>query len=330
MAWNFLILFVVLAGAGIVLLLLMVAVMTWLVVRPPRMTDGKALALLRRLSPGDLGLHYESITFDVNDTVSGGPIPIAAWWIPHEDAHGRCAVIVHGYADAKVGGIAWAPMFHRLGMNVLAIDLRCHGESGGRFCSAGYDERNDLSQVVDQVRRDHPEDTRQIVLFGVSLGAAVVAATAVNRRDIDAVIMECPYADFRSAAVTHGRVMGVPGGAVAKAALHLAQWLAKADFREVRPVDLIPHIPCPLMVIRGCRDFLVDDADAAALERAATTRAPELGQTIFWAIPNCGHVLGLACDPEYETRITEFVRTAMEDSASASADDPKLDEHAGR
>ncbi len=358
-----------LAGAGIVLLLVMVVVMTALVVRPPRMSDGKAMALLRRLSPGDLGLHYEKVTFMVDDAASGRQIPqgvsilfgrggfsrrlplnrrlkpplrqidsriekprqipIAAWWIPHPEAHGRCVVIVHGYADAKVGGIAWAPMFHRLGMNILAIDLRCHGESGGRFCSAGYYERDDLSQVLDQVRRDRPEDTKQIVLFGVSLGAAVVAATAVNRRDIDAVIMECPYADFCSAAVTHGRVMGVPGGIIAGAALRLAQWLSAADFSEVRPVDLIPRIPCPLMIIRGCRDFLVDQKDADALERASAARPPELGQTIFRAIPNCGHVLGLECDPGYEDQIAAFVNTAIDCAPPVGSSNPRMDEHAG-
>jgi pimeloyl-ACP methyl ester carboxylesterase len=201
-------------------------------------------------------------------------------------------------------------MFHGLGMNVLAVDLRCHGESGGRYCSVGVYERDDLGQVVDQLRRDRPDETRQIVLFGVSLGAAVVAATSVNRSDIAAVILECPYADFCRAAVTHARVMGAPGGAITNAALHLAQWLSGADFSTVRPVDLIPRIPCPLMIIRGDNDFLVDEADAAALKRAAASRSAGAGQTIYWEIPNCGHVLGLATDPGYQGRIKNFVQSA--------------------
>ena len=36
----------------------------------------------------------------------------------------RCVVLLHGYADAKVGAIAWAPMWHELGYHALAIDLR--------------------------------------------------------------------------------------------------------------------------------------------------------------------------------------------------------------
>ncbi len=64
------------------------------------------------LSPGDLGLLFDDVKFDVRDERSGEKLTIAAWWIPHPRAAGRCAVLVHGYADAKVGSIAWAPTWH--------------------------------------------------------------------------------------------------------------------------------------------------------------------------------------------------------------------------
>jgi pimeloyl-ACP methyl ester carboxylesterase len=297
--------------AGLVLLGVTVAVMSRLLLRPPRMTDGKALYILRRLSPGDLGLRYEDMQFLVHDEGSGKPIPLAAWWIPHPNAAGRCAILVHGYADAKVGAIAWAPMFHELGFNILAIDLRAHGHSGGRFSTAGYYERQDLDQVLTQLCRQRPDDTRQLILFGVSLGAAVVAATAVMREDIAAVIMECPYADFPSAARTHGRLMGAPGGAIAGLALRLAQWLSHADFEAVRPVDLIPRLACPLMIIRGCEDFLVDPADAAAIQAAAARRPADVGPTVYWAIEGCGHVLGLEADPDYPKKVGNFLANAL-------------------
>lgn len=304
--------FLMLLLGGVVLVAAAVGIMARLLLRPPRMTDGKALYILRRLSPGDLGLRYEEVRFLVHDEGSGRQIPIDAWWIGHPSAAGRCAVLVHGYADAKVGGIAWAPMFHELGLNVLAIDLRAHGHSGGRFSTAGYYERHDLDQILTQLREQRPNDTRQWILFGVSLGAAVVAATAVLRDDITAVIMECPYADYRSAALTHGRAMGAPGGAMARLALRLAEWISEADFDAVRPVDLIPRIACPLMIVRGCDDFLVDEVDAQRLEAAAQSRPPTAGPTVYWAIPNCGHVLGLEAAEEYQTRIGDFIADAFQ------------------
>src|SRR5688500_6788905 len=166
--------------------------MALMLLRPPRMTDGKAIFRLRRLSPGDLGLPFEDVTFTVRDE-RGRPLKLAAWWIENTGARGRCAVLIHGYADAKVGGIAWAPMFHALRFNVLAIDLRAHGDSGGSYCTGAYFERDDVAQAIDQLRASRPDATRTLVLFGVSLGAAVAAAVAARRDDIDAVIMESPY-----------------------------------------------------------------------------------------------------------------------------------------
>src|SRR5690349_14905225 len=59
---------------------------TWMMartlLRPPRMSDGRAIAILRRLSPGDLNLKFEEARFDVRDEQTGKPLRIAGWWIP--------------------------------------------------------------------------------------------------------------------------------------------------------------------------------------------------------------------------------------------------------
>src|SRR5690606_11778893 len=123
--------------------------------------------ILKRLSPGDLNMAFEDQPFAVRDDATGQMLRIASWWLPHPNGSSRTCIIVHGYGDAKVGGIAWAPSWRDLGYNVLAIDLRGHGESGGTVTTAGYNERHDLSQVIDQLRTVRPGATQQIVLFGV-------------------------------------------------------------------------------------------------------------------------------------------------------------------
>jgi pimeloyl-ACP methyl ester carboxylesterase len=120
--------YLTLAGVLVgVLMLMCVAIVVLLarsLVRPPRMTDGKAAWVLKRLSPGDLGLRFEEVAFDVRDARTGQMIRIAGWRIPQANADGRTVILLHGYADAKVGAIAWAPAWHKLGWNILAIDLR--------------------------------------------------------------------------------------------------------------------------------------------------------------------------------------------------------------
>jgi pimeloyl-ACP methyl ester carboxylesterase len=220
-------------------------------------------------------------------------------------------VIVHGYADGKIGGIAWAPTFRELGYNVLAIDLRAHGESEGTQTTAGFFERHDLSQVIDQIRLARPAATREIVLFGVSLGAAVVGATAAMRTDINAVIMDCPYSDYVSAAKTHARANGMPGPFFQRIAINWAQKLSSADFLACSPVKVIPTLACPLMVIHGADDLFIDRADMDAVEAATKLRTPELGPTVYWRAVGTHHVLALRTDPEeFKQRIAVFLTEA--------------------
>src|SRR3954464_14577015 len=77
---------------------------------PPRMNDGKALYVLRRLTPADLGMPFENVWFTVRDSVTGEALKISGWWIDAPTKSSSTALLIHGYADAKVGAIAWAPL----------------------------------------------------------------------------------------------------------------------------------------------------------------------------------------------------------------------------
>src|SRR5688572_21256580 len=103
MGWAIFLVIFAIVGA------LLVSFVAWVIalslLHPPRMTDGKAMYVLRRMSPTDIGLTYERVTFEVRDEANPGSdqkLKMAAWWIPHEHANGRCVVMLHGYADAKV------------------------------------------------------------------------------------------------------------------------------------------------------------------------------------------------------------------------------------
>jgi len=310
----------VLLGVGALASLAIVLAMAMAMLRPPRMSEGRAVAILHRLSPGDLGLNFSDRRFVVRDGFTDGKLTLAAWWIPHPQAASRTILLVHGYGDAKVGAIAWAPMLQSLGFNILAIDLRAHGESGGRFCTAGYFERHDVNQIVDQLRAESPEHTRQMVLFGISLGGASSAAAAVKRDDLSAVVLECPYVEFRHAVAIHANLTGMPGPLFVRAAMRAAEIIAACDFKSVRPIDAIPKIKCPLMVITSLDDPIVPPADVDAIATAMEAR-PKDRPSIFWPVEGAWHVLALAQRPdEYRKRLAEFFAAALgSEPAIASA-----------
>jgi len=320
---SYLALALVLATVGVIVATATALLMARIVLHPVRMSDGRALWLLQRLGPADLGMDYKEIEFLVQDMQKGRGqrLRIAGWWMGCQQSQGRCVVLLHGYADAKVGAIAWAPMFHALGVNVLAIDLRAHGQSGGIHSTAGFYERHDVAQVIDQLRAMRPHEAEQVVLFGVSMGAAVAAAAAMLNGNsqgagrIAGVIMECPFADYSKAIAAHARVLGMPGVFLQRLAVALAQRLSGADFAAVRPVDLVAKVPCPLLIIRSEADLFVSEQDARAIEAAAAGRTGELGCTIYWRASNAHHIVALYEDPRlYQQRIGQFLENVWRSS----------------
>jgi pimeloyl-ACP methyl ester carboxylesterase len=307
-AARLLILAAVLLASGGLLWIGLTLLIAWSILTPPRMSAGKAIYHLRRLSPGDLGLGFEEQSFTVRDLHTGRKMRLASWWIPASPSSNRCAILIHGYADAKVGSIAFAPLLNDLDLNILAVDLRAHGESDGRFSTGGFFERDDISQVIDQIRSDRPFQTERIILFGISLGASVACGVAAARSDIAGVILESPFPSYQRVITNHARLMHLPGGWMLKSAISLAQKFGGADFSRVRVVDLMKLIRCPALLIVGSEDELLYPEDIAALQ--AETRA-DAGSEL-WLVERAGHLQAMSIDPiEYRQRVEKFVQQAI-------------------
>jgi uncharacterized protein len=314
--WAILRLILVLAAVALAGLCMLIFGIAFGVLRPQRMREGRAMFFLRRLSPQDLGLPYQDMNFSVVDQHTGRRIRMSAWWIEHTPASDRCAILLHGYGDAKVGAIAWAPLMRSLGFNILAVDLRAHGQSQGRFTTAGFFERHDMMQVIDQLKAARPAQTRKLALVGMSLGAAVAAATAVMRDDLAAVVMECPYVDFPRAALSQGSRLPMPGGWLQRSAIWLTARVAGINYGAVRPVDLIGKIRCPLWIVQSSEDSFVCAEDRALIADAARSRPADFPPASLWQVDGSFHILALPDHPdEYRRRLAEFLNQAMIESS---------------
>ncbi len=314
---NYVTIIFLLLAVAIILCGLITLMMAIHLLKPPRMTDGKAQYILKRIDPSDLGLTYETCDFVVQDDASNQPLKIAGWWLPTENPSQRTVIILHGYSDAKVGGIAWAPMWLSLGWNVLALDLRAHGQSGGDYSTAGYFERDDVSQIIDQLNAARPQSTSQLAIFGVSLGATIAAAVAARRDDIHAIIMESPYSDYLSAIKQHGRRLGMPIEWAFPLAMKIAEIISGAKFDEVKPVDLIPKAHAPLLVIHAGNDTFVNQFQVDQIRESMSSRSAEK-ITMHQIIPDCEHTLGLNKDPEQYLKIIKTFLNKIENRSGMS------------
>lgn len=135
-------------------------------------------------TPEDYGMAYEDISFETQDGVT-----IKGWFIP---AEGDKVVISNHFSPANRYGFAghteglgfsggfevnFLPRYkalHDAGYNVLAYDLRSHGESGegkDSVSGVGYYEWQEVLASLDYVRTRADTAQKDISLMSMCMGA---------------------------------------------------------------------------------------------------------------------------------------------------------------
>lgn len=289
-------------------LLLVTFTATWTtakaILQPRRMTRGKAFHLLQRASPADLNLKFEPIDFEVADTAKSR-IHLAGWWMPHPAGGSKTVILIHGYADAKIGAIAWAPLWQQLGFNVLAYDQRAHGESGGRYCTGGVREADDLRQVIDQLRERLPLPTQRIVLFGISLGAFPALSVACECGNVEAAVVDCPFASYPKAVEGLSRQIRTPLRSLLPLTLRLAEWMSGVRWKGRSNPFHLSTCRRPVLAISSSDDPYVSVEDAKEIEDSIAALGPP---SRFRLVEGAAHLRAMEADPlAYQTAIASFL-----------------------
>ncbi len=120
------------------------------------------------------------------------------------------------------------------------------------------------------------------------MGAAVAAGAPRREGVVDAIVLESPFADYRAAVRTHMDLLGLPGGALQRAAVWLAQRWSGADFAAVRPVDLLGRIACPVLAIVPTDDVFLPPAHERAMDEAVRARGN--AADVYWRVEGAGHL----------------------------------------
>lgn len=175
-----------------------------------------------------------SATREVSFSAIDG-VELHGWWMTAPGAT-RTVLYAHGNGGNLTTRREVAIGLRDLGMNVLIFDYRGYGKSEGSPSEEGLyrDAEAALKWLSDQ-----GVASEDVVLFGESLGTAVMAEMAV-RHPVAAIILEAPFTSMPAMA---RRVLGVPVG-----------WLMRHRFDTLSKV---PRFTAPLMVIHGTDDDLV-------------------------------------------------------------------------
>jgi alpha-beta hydrolase superfamily lysophospholipase len=150
------------------------------------------------LTPGSFDDAYEDVAFR-----SGDGVEIRGWWVPATEPRGT-VVMAHGLNRSRIEMVRKVPFVHERGWNALLIDLRHHGESGGKATTLGIKESDDVLAAAAFARA---RGGAPVVLWGVSLGAASVMLAAARDPEIAGVICDSSYRNLKDTVEHHLRVL---------------------------------------------------------------------------------------------------------------------------
>ena len=144
-------------------------------------------------------------------------------------------------------------------------------------------------------------------MIGASLGGAA-ALLAAPPLDVQAAVLEAVYPSIdRAVANRVEKAIGKHGRWLAPGLLLQLRPQIGVAAADLRPVDHIPMLRCPILMIAGTADRHTTLEDTQLLFAAA--REPK---ELCWLIPDAGHVdfLRFAGD-EYPRRVIAFLATAL-------------------
>jgi len=135
-------------------------------------------------TPRELGLPFEDVYIQTRDNVK-----IHGWLIKAPSAKSTL-IFLHGNAGNIGDRLGKIDLFHRMGLNILIIDYRGYGKSGGRPTEEGV--YKDAEAAYDYLRKRNDTKEQNMIGYGASLGGAVVIDLAAKKR-LDGLIIDSSF-----------------------------------------------------------------------------------------------------------------------------------------
>ena len=276
-------------ATALVSLLVLLAV-AWIV-------GGKLVAPANRAveTPADFSVTEFEIDSPSGSTVAG--------WSAVNGPSDPVVILLHPIRANRTAMLGRARLLFENGFSVVMIDLQAHGESPGDNITLGHLEKHDARASVEYVKTNFPNS--KIGIIGWSLGGA--SALLASPLDIDALVLESVYPTV-SDAVDDRLDMRIGPLKHLVAPLLLGQLSMRLGISsdDLRPIDFMERVGCPVMVFAGDRDLHTRIEESQMMFDAA--KKPKEMVTFTGA----SHEDLMAFDQElYQDKVVEFLRVNL-------------------
>ncbi len=254
----------------------------------------RPLKITSQITPKDLGLNYEEVSFTTADDIK-----LVGWFIPSfakamEGKPVPTIILLHGYPADK-GDILPIMSFLQKKYNLLLFDFRYLGQSEGKYSTVGAKEVEDLLAAIRFLKS---RDIEKVGVWGFSMGGAVALMTTSKAPEIKAIISESSYAslDLMVRELYKIPLLKYP------LAYLTGLWtkiLLGIDLKKVSPVESVKNLKIPILIVHSKNDGVIPFKNALLIQEALKNNP----KAEFWFEENLVHG---QFGSEYQKRIESF------------------------
>ncbi|GAA3053030.1 alpha/beta hydrolase [Pseudonocardia yunnanensis] len=253
--------------------------------------------------PGARGLPFDEVAVP-------GPLGhCPAWLVP---ATGDTwVVLVHGRGGSRREALRVLPALHERGYPALVVTYR--NDEGAPPSPDGYYHLGDTEweDIEAAVRFAGERGARRVVLFGWSMGAAIIAAMLDRSPEasaVAAVVWDAPLVDWRATLRQQAGNRRLPP-VLTHVAMAMTSRRIGIDFDRFDLLLCPPSHRPPTLVVHSTEDTAVPVAPSRALVAAA----PALGWPMrYLEVPGVEHTGSWNADPAaYEQAVTSFLSDVL-------------------
>ena len=232
--------------------------------------------------------------------------PLRARFFRGRDERAPFVIMFHGYRSMPLrdfAGINRKPA--ELGYNIIMVDHRAHGKSGGHTISFGGKESRDAVRWAKYVAERFGSDVK-IILLGISMGGATVISASAKKElpsSVCGIVADCPFSSAKGIIIKVMKDLELPVGFLYPFVRLGSMIFGGYDPSRVDIALAAKKTNLPILLIHGVKDSFVPHAMSEKIAEAPTVE--------FHSFPDGEHGTCYLSDPERYERLTEEFMTRV-------------------
>lgn len=200
-----------------------------------------------------------------------------AWYAATDSISKGTVILFHGITTTKASLLAEANEFRYQGYNILMVDFRAHGNSGGNVTTMGIREAEDVQLAYDHIKS---KGEQHIFLYGSSMGAVTVLnAVSTGYIHPNGIILEMPFASMQSHLQARARLEGFSGFVEKPFGFLVTAWIGAergCNSFGHRSAKYAAKITCPVLLQWGVLDRIVKEKEITGIYDALASSEKKL------------------------------------------------------